>query len=68
MSGNEISEHIERLEESSLCAAARGGRTEECAALLEIGAQTEWPLLQEHIDENDDASDDSLILERQSGR
>ena len=43
MSENEISHHIERLKESFLSAAARGGRLQECASLLELGAETEFP-------------------------
>ena len=42
MSNNEIHQQIERLKESFLCAAARGGRLEECASLLELGADIEW--------------------------
>ncbi|KAL3783378.1 hypothetical protein HJC23_013423 [Cyclotella cryptica] len=43
MSENDINHHINRLKESFLCAAARGGRIDECASLLDLGAQTEWP-------------------------
>ncbi|KAL7551256.1 hypothetical protein ACHAWF_014452 [Thalassiosira exigua] len=39
---NEINHHIERLKESFLCAAARGGRIQECASLLDLGAEIEW--------------------------
>lgn len=39
---NEINHHIDRFKESFLCAAARGGRIEECASLLEFGADIEW--------------------------
>ena len=42
MSNNEINQQIDRLKESFLCAAARGGRLEECASLLEFGADIEW--------------------------
>ena len=38
----EISNHIERLKESFLLAAARGGRLLECQSLLELGADTEY--------------------------
>ncbi len=33
---------IDRFKESFLCAAARGGRIEECASLLNFGANIEW--------------------------
>ncbi|KAL3783956.1 hypothetical protein ACHAW5_010470 [Stephanodiscus triporus] len=39
---NEINHRIDRFKESFLCAAARGGRIEECASLLEFGADIEW--------------------------
>ena len=39
---SQINDHIARLKESFLCAAARGGRLEECASLLELGAEIEW--------------------------
>lgn len=42
MSHHEINHHIDRLKESFLCAAARGGRIQECASLLEFGAEIEW--------------------------
>ncbi|KAL7535400.1 hypothetical protein ACHAXR_006467 [Thalassiosira sp. AJA248-18] len=42
MSNNEINHHIDRLKESFLCAAARGGRIQECASLLDLGAEIEW--------------------------
>jgi len=42
MNSDEISHHIARLKESFLCAAARGGRTAECASLLDLGAELEW--------------------------
>ncbi|KAL9184354.1 LOW QUALITY PROTEIN: hypothetical protein ACHAXT_002440 [Thalassiosira profunda] len=38
---NEINGHLDRLKESFLCAAARGGRLEECASLLAMGAEVE---------------------------
>ena len=50
---NEISHHIDRLKESFLCCAAAGGRIQECASLLEFGADVEWR-------ENDD--DDNPLL------
>mmetsp|Transcript_31208 Transcript_31208/g.62824 ORF Transcript_31208/g.62824 Transcript_31208/m.62824 type:complete len:378 (+) Transcript_31208:416-1549(+) len=43
MNVNDIHRQIARLKESFLCAAARGGRLEECASLLDLGADTEWP-------------------------
>ena len=49
MSHNEINHHIARLKESFLCAAARGGRIQECASLLDLGAEIEW-----HEEHNDD--------------
>jgi hypothetical protein len=39
MSENEVTHHINRLKESFLCAAAGGGRIEECASLLDLGAE-----------------------------
>ncbi len=42
MSDNEITLHIERFKESFLCAAARGGRIEECASLISLGANVDW--------------------------
>mmetsp|Transcript_19653 Transcript_19653/g.36826 ORF Transcript_19653/g.36826 Transcript_19653/m.36826 type:complete len:406 (+) Transcript_19653:1448-2665(+) len=48
MSHNDINHHIARLKESFLCAAARGGRIQECASLLDLGAEIEWR------DENND--------------
>mmetsp|Transcript_5422 Transcript_5422/g.13575 ORF Transcript_5422/g.13575 Transcript_5422/m.13575 type:complete len:372 (+) Transcript_5422:57-1172(+) len=42
MSHHEINQHIDRLKESFLCAAARGGRIQECASLIEFGAEIEW--------------------------
>ena len=42
MSNHGINHHIERFKESFLCAAARGGRIEECASLLDFGADIEW--------------------------
>ena len=42
MSYNNINEYIARLKESFLCAAARGGRIQECASLLDLGAEVEW--------------------------
>ena len=42
-----------RLKESFLCAAAKGGRIEECASLLDLGAEIDWP----HLSTNDDCHD-----------
>lgn len=42
MSVHEINHHIERFKESFLCAAARGGRIEECASLISLGANINW--------------------------
>jgi ankyrin repeat protein len=53
MSNNGISHHIDRLKESFLCCAAAGGRIQECASLLEFGADVEW---REH------ESDDNPLL------
>ena len=38
----EIHHQIERFKESFLCAAARGGRIDECAGLISLGANLEW--------------------------
>jgi ankyrin repeat protein len=42
MSDHEINHHIDRFKESFLCAAARGGRIEECASLISFGANVDW--------------------------
>ena len=39
---HDINHHIARLKESFLLAAARGGRLQECASLLDLGAEIEW--------------------------
>ncbi|GMH51393.1 hypothetical protein TrST_g4603 [Triparma strigata] len=38
----DINTHLDRLKESFLWAAARGGRTEECESLLKMGANIDW--------------------------
>eukprot|EP00592_Proboscia_alata_P000825 CAMPEP_0194370492 /NCGR_PEP_ID=MMETSP0174-20130528/18795_1 /TAXON_ID=216777 /ORGANISM="Proboscia alata, Strain PI-D3" /LENGTH=319 /DNA_ID=CAMNT_0039147987 /DNA_START=106 /DNA_END=1062 /DNA_ORIENTATION=+ len=38
----DISGHLERLKESFLWAAAKGGRAQECSSLLELGADVNW--------------------------
>jgi len=38
----EITTHLDRLKESFLWAAAKGGRLQECASLLDLGALPDW--------------------------
>jgi ankyrin repeat protein len=42
MINHDINHLIDCFKESFLCAAARGGRIEECASLLDFGADIEW--------------------------
>mmetsp|Transcript_35892 Transcript_35892/g.58704 ORF Transcript_35892/g.58704 Transcript_35892/m.58704 type:complete len:137 (-) Transcript_35892:29-439(-) len=42
MDGVDLLGHIDRLKESFLWAAAKGGRLEECASLRDIGADVNW--------------------------
>jgi hypothetical protein len=51
---SEISNHIERLKESFLLAAASGGRSNECQSLLELGAEIDYA--------NDDTNKDTPLL------
>lgn len=60
MSEHDITHHIDRLKESFLCAAARGGRIDECASLLDLGADLEWPEL--ISTDYDDHSNDTPLL------
>ena len=60
MSEHDITHHIDRLKESFLCAAARGGRIDECASLLDLGADLEWPEL--IVTDYDDHSNDTPLL------
>ena len=42
MSNHNINHQVDRFKDSFLCAAVRGGRIEECASLLDFGADIEW--------------------------
>lgn len=42
MEGTDITVHLERLKESFLWAAAKGGRLQEVASLLDLGADVDW--------------------------
>mmetsp|Transcript_8910 Transcript_8910/g.11803 ORF Transcript_8910/g.11803 Transcript_8910/m.11803 type:complete len:492 (+) Transcript_8910:106-1581(+) len=42
MEGIDLLGHIDRLKESFLWAAAKGGRTEECQSLIQLGADVNW--------------------------
>jgi len=42
MDGIDLLGHIDRLKESFLWAAAKGGRLEECASLADLGADLNW--------------------------
>jgi ankyrin repeat protein len=38
----DITHHLDRLKESFLWAASKGGRTQECQSLLTMGADVNW--------------------------
>lgn len=38
----DVSQHIDRLKESFLWAAARNGMEEDCVSLMELGADVNW--------------------------
>lgn len=58
----DFSHHIDRLKESFLCAAAKGGRLQEVASLLDFGAETEWNDIS-----NENTSDTPLVAAVRSG-
>ena len=38
----DLTAHLDRLKESFLWAAAKGGRLQECSSLLRLGADVNW--------------------------
>jgi hypothetical protein len=72
MNDNDITHHIDRLKESFLCAAARGGRIVECASLLDLGAEIDWPRPSKHggtssTCHNDESFDTPLLAAVRNG-
>jgi len=63
----DITSHLERLKESFLWAAAKGGRIQECTSLLELGADVNYTQYDPTYDDDDATTTTPLLVATRNG-
>ena len=62
MDSSDVTVHLERLKESFLWAAAKGGRLQEVASLLDLGADVDWVVCSSDSTNNTNRYKDTPLL------